>query len=174
MTGKQDAADGNMGESPEDAAWQDLVARFDVPDIGDGATPWPDREDLTQEPVPQPAEPQSAELQPAEPQSAEPQPAAPAPANPRSWSPVPDPADEHYIPPPPPPLPKLDSVAKGAWLALFGGPAYLVIALIAGWTLSGLAAFIAIAAFVGGFAVLVFRMGDGPPSDSGDDDGAVV
>lgn len=159
MTGKQDAADGNMGESPEDAAWQDLVARFDVPDIGDGVTPWPDREELTQEPVPQPAEPR---------------PAAPTPAGPRSWSPLPDPADEHYIPPPPPPLPKLDSVAKGAWLALFGGPAYLVIALIAGWTLSGLAAFIAIAAFVGGFAVLVFRMGDGPPSDSGDDDGAVV
>lgn len=154
MTGKQDAADGNMGESPEDAAWQEIVARFDVPGAGEGTAPWPDREALTQQPAPTPA--------------------VPAPTDPRSWSPATDPADEHFIPPPPPPLPKLDPVAKGAWVALFGGPAYLVIALIAGWTLSGLAAFIAIAAFVGGFAVLVFRMGDGPPSDSGDDDGAVV
>ena len=83
-------------------------------------------------------------------------------------------ADEHYVPPPPPPLPKLDPITKGAWLALFGGPLYLIIATACGWAVSGLAAFIAVAAFVGGFAVLVLRMDSGPPRDRGPDDGAVI
>ena len=34
--------------------------------------------------------------------------------------------------------------------------------------------FTAVAAFIGGFVALVVRMGDGPPSDSGWDDGAVI
>jgi hypothetical protein len=91
-------------------------------------------------------------------------------------APIPvDPADEHYVPPPAPPLPRLAPVTKGAWLALFGGPLYLIIATVFGWTVSGLAAFIAVAAFVGGFAVLVLRMDSGPPRDrGGPDDGAVV
>jgi hypothetical protein len=90
-------------------------------------------------------------------------------------APIPEnPADDHYVPPPAPPLPKLEPVTKGAWLALFGGPLYLIIATIVGWTVSGLAAFLAVAAFVGGFAVLVLRMDSGPPKDRGPDDGAVV
>jgi hypothetical protein len=43
-----------------------------------------------------------------------------------------------------------------------------------GWAIPGWAAFLAVAAFVGGFATLVIRMGDKPPRDSGPDDGAVV
>ena len=83
--------------------------------------------------------------------------------------------EEHFIPPAPPPLPKLDPVAKGAWAALFGGPGYLIVATAAGWSVSGLAAFCAVAAFVAGFAILVLRMhepGPGGPDDG--DDGAVV
>jgi hypothetical protein len=83
--------------------------------------------------------------------------------------------DEHYIPSAPPPLPKLDPMAKGAWAALFGGPGYLMVATAAGWSVSGLAAFCAVAAFVAGFAILVLRMhepGPGGPDDG--DDGAVV
>jgi hypothetical protein len=83
--------------------------------------------------------------------------------------------EEHFIPPTPPPLPKLDPVAKGAWAALFGGPGYLMVATAAGWSVSGLAAFCAVAAFVAGFAILVLRMhepGPGGPDDG--DDGAVV
>jgi hypothetical protein len=86
----------------------------------------------------------------------------------------PDPGDEHFVPPPPPPMPKIDPVSKGAWVALFGGPSYLLIATAAGWSVSGLAAFLAVAAFVGGFAILVLRMDNGGPRDSGPDDGAVV
>jgi hypothetical protein len=83
--------------------------------------------------------------------------------------------DEHYVPPPPPPLPKLDSMAKGAWAALFGGPGYLVVATAAGWSVSGIAAFCAVAAFVTGFVILVLRMNEPGPGDPDDgDDGAVV
>ncbi len=78
------------------------------------------------------------------------------------------------MPPVPPPLPSLDPVAKGAWTALFGGPGYLLLATIVGWAIPGWAAFLAVAAFVGGFATLVIRMGEKPPRDSGPDDGAVL
>ena len=95
----------------------------------------------------------------------------------RPASPVPPPPasdEEDFVPPVPPPLPTLDPVAKGAWVALFGGPAYLLIATMAGWAMPGWAAFLAVAAFVAGFATLVIRMGDRPPRDSGPDDGAVL
>ena len=93
--------------------------------------------------------------------------------------PAPEDDEEHFIPPPPPPLPKLDPITKGAWAALFGGPGYLVVATAAGWSVPGIAAFCAVAAFVTGFAILVLRMNDSPGPgpdgpDDGDDDGAVV
>jgi len=85
-----------------------------------------------------------------------------------------DPADDHFVPPVPPPLPRLDPVTKGAWVALFGGPLYLLISTAIGATISGLAAFLAVAAFVGGFVILVLRMDNGRPPDGSDDDGAGV
>jgi hypothetical protein len=88
--------------------------------------------------------------------------------------PPPDDNDDHYVPPAPPPLPRLDPITKGAWAALFGGPLYLLVAVMADWQVPSWAAFCAVAAFVGGFATLVVRMGDRPPRDSGPDDGAVV
>lgn len=145
---------GAAGGNGDEAEWLDLVARFDgpVPASADGTAPWPEREELGAPALP--------------------------PLNggpgPRDTHPPEDPADDHYIPPPPPPLPKLDPVTKGAWLALFGGPLYLLIATAIGVTVTGLAAFLAVAAFVGGFVVLVFRMDNGGPRDSGPDDGAVV
>ena len=94
---------------------------------------------------------------------------------PRNMPPTDDPTSEHYVPPVPPPLPRLDPITKGAWLALFGGPLYLLISTAIGSAISGLAAFLAVAAFVGGFVILVLRMDNGRPPDSGsDDDGAVV
>ncbi len=82
--------------------------------------------------------------------------------------------DEHYVPPPPPPLPHLDPIAKGAWTALFGGPAYLVLTSLIGWTVPGWAALLAVMAFVGGFAIVVLRLGDGPSRGEGPDNGAVL
>ena len=103
----------------------------------------------------------------AQPQTRIVRPAAPAPLPPTG-------DDEHYVPPAPPPLPRLDPVSKGAWAALFGGPGYLLLAVLLGWVVPSWAAFCAVGAFVGGFATLVVRMGDRPPGDSGPDDGAVV
>jgi hypothetical protein len=93
---------------------------------------------------------------------------------PASATPPPGEDDDHFVPPVPPPLPRLDPVTKGAWTALFGGPLYLLVAVMASWQVPDWAAFCAVAAFVGGFATLVVRMGDRPPRDSGPDDGAVV
>ncbi|HUL25429.1 MAG TPA: hypothetical protein VLW44_06625 [Streptosporangiaceae bacterium] len=104
---------------------------------------------------------------PAPPQARIIRPAVPAPLPPAG-------DDEHYVPPAPPPLPRLDPVSKGAWVALFGGPGYLLLAVLLGWVVPSWAAFCAVAAFVGGFAALVIRMGDRPPGDSGPGDGAVV
>jgi hypothetical protein len=95
----------------------------------------------------------------------------------RPASPAPFPVgddDDHFVPTDPPPLPRLDPLTKGAWVALFGGPAYLLIAVMVNWQVPGWAAFCAVAAFIGGFATLVVHMGDRPPRDSGPDDGAVV
>ena len=95
----------------------------------------------------------------------------------RKAPPQPGSQDEegHFIPPAPPPLPSLDPIAKGAWVALFGGPGYLVVATAAGWSVSGIAAFCAVAAFVTGFAILVLRMNEpGPGGPDDGDDGAVV
>jgi hypothetical protein len=103
---------------------------------------------------------------PAQPQARIVRPADPAP--------LPPGGDEHYVPPVPPPLPRLDPVSKGAWAALFGGPGYLLLAVLLGWVVPSWAAFCAVGAFVGGFATLVVRMGDRPPGDSGPNDGAVV
>ena len=111
-------------------------------------------------------------IKPADPDARADEPAAAQPDAPATAEP--DDADEHYIPPPPPPLPQLDSVTKGAWLALFGGPAYLLVATIAGWTIPAWAAFCGVAAFVGGFITLVLRMSDEDRDESGPDDGAVV
>ena len=102
------------------------------------------------------------------------QPRPPRPGAGRPAADKPEMQEEHYFPPPPPPLPKLDPVTKGAWAALFGGPAYLLIATAVGWTVPAVAAFFAIGAFVGGFAILVMRMGDEPRDGNGPDDGAVV
>jgi hypothetical protein len=102
-------------------------------------------------------------------------PSQPRIIRPASAVPPPSASDEEdFVPPVPPPLPALDPVAKGAWAALFGGPAYLLVATMAGWAVPGWAAFLAVAAFVAGFATLVIRMSDRPPRDSGPDDGAVL
>jgi hypothetical protein len=235
-------------ESDEDAAWRDLVARFETPTTTVGPVPWPDREDVPR-PRPEPVAGQEGADGSPGPQGTSASPAAPAPGGPDAegpgtqaprddedargtrgvegirgfddegvrgafdtdtmpgatapdviqgarerraaahgtrarrirarrapQEPAPEDDSEHFVPPPPLPLPKLDPVTKGAWAALFGGPGYLVVATAAGWSVPGIAAFCAVAAFVTGFAILVLRMNEPGPDgpDDGDDDGAVV
>jgi hypothetical protein len=179
------------GASGEEAAWRELIEHYTAPAPGtEGQTPWPERENLVA-----PAPPGSApdpgpdtdptlgaalgadladDTDPALGIDLGPDPGARIvrPARPPATPPGDD--EDHYVPPTPPPLPKLDPVTKGAWLALFGGPGYLFVAIMLGWYVPGWAAFCAVGAFVGGFVTLVLRMGDRPPTDSGPDNGAVV
>ena len=184
------------GGDGDEAVWLDLVARFGAPAPDDGESPWPDREDLAGPVGVTPTMGPSPDTMPADAQPGEPptNPTGlpglpvmpPIPGDPWPYqasapgtgprdAPLPeDPADEHFVPPVPPPLPRLEPATKLAWIALFGGPLYLLIATATGAAISGLAAFLAVAAFVGGFVVLVLRMDNGRPPDSGPDDGAVV
>src|ERR1700730_11217120 len=207
-------------ERDEDAAWRDLVARFDAALTEQQPVPWPAREDMPAEPLPEAdgadgpdgapgadgrhrgpeadaldAEPgrhaadgehgrhaadgehgrhaAGPERGPHEPNGKH----APDGHGPDGQGPEKQGPDRHGgrgrgaanagargwrvpAPPAPPPLPKLDPMAKGAWVALFGGPGYLMVATAAGWSVSGLAAFCAVAAFVAGFVILVLHMHD--------------
>jgi hypothetical protein len=94
--------------------------------------------------------------------------------DPRSYTPPDEDEDERYIPAPLPPPTKLDSISKAALVAVIGGPGYLLIASIfLHWTVSAPAAFVAVAAFIGGFVTLVVKLGDRSRRDD-DDDGAVL
>jgi hypothetical protein len=149
-------------QSDEDEVWRQIVASFnDTAERDSADQPWPDSENVPVEPVPRVVKPAVDEDADVEAEQGD------------------DDLDEdgdgeeRFVPPPPPPLPKLDLPTKLAWVALFGGPAYLLIAAMANWQMEGWALFTAVAAFIGGFVALVVRMGDGPPND-GWDDGAVL
>lgn len=81
---------------------------------------------------------------------------------------------EHFVPPDPEPMPPTNPVTKYGWLALIGGLVLLVVPALLGHVLSSGLLTLAILAIIGGFVTLVMRLKDGPPSDSGPDDGAVV
>lgn len=211
----------DVGEdrSGDEAAWNELVARLELPLFANPATaPWPARENLGDGQPAQKAQDgttaapylrgssadRSRVIRPAGYRSfgAEPAAAAPPgsdadaltrhragpdnPLDPQDMAYPPDPdypdylaydeddLDDRYIPPPIPPLPKLDPVARGAWTALFGGPAYLFLATMLSWQVPGWAELGAIVAFVAGFTILVVRLGDGPSKRDGPDQGAVV
>jgi hypothetical protein len=184
-------ADQDSNANDEDAAWRDLVARYDAPLTEEEPVPWPEREGDGATGVAGVSGVSGFEVGRVPAAGSDAAPGThethvmPVPrlvrgardtgsATGRSLPEAAD-DDEHFIPPPPPPLPKLDPLAKGAWLALFGGPGYLVVATGAGWTVPGFAAFCAVAAFVAGFAILVLRMNEpGPGGPDDGDDGAVV
>ncbi|MFI0349797.1 hypothetical protein [Actinomadura sp. 9N407] len=150
----------------EDAIWAEIVAGYDAVPEGD-RVPWPDQENLD-EPAPRRPPAEGDDRSGALPR------ARVIKFGDLDDSPEEPPAaddDGHYIPPPPPPLPTADPLTKGAWMALVGGPLYLLFTVILDWEVPGWAAFLAVAAFIGGFVTLVLRMGDEPRDP---DDGAVV
>jgi hypothetical protein len=177
---RQPPADGgedtgsDVAARDEDAIWAEIVASFDAPAEGT-TTPWPAEED-----VPEPAGPDgdgdgdsSQDRSGLLPTARVIKPATEEPSEDDEFDEgVDDDGDEgHFVPPPPPPLPAADPTTKFAWIALFGGPLYLLAAALLGWQVPGWIAFLAVAAFVGGFVTLVVRMGDDPRDP---DDGAVI
>jgi hypothetical protein len=136
----------------DDDAWAELVAAFDASPDGPATAP-----------------------------------AAPPPAGDSGWDDIRDRLGEqpevepvyaedtdHYVPPPPPPLPSTDGIGKAAWAGVLGVPVVLVLALVLDWDLAGWPALLLVGGFLGGFATLLWRMGDRLPVDDGPDDGAVV
>ncbi|MEU6425410.1 hypothetical protein ABZ860_05880 [Microbispora sp. NPDC046973] len=161
-------------QSDEDEVWRQIVASFnETAEDASAEQPWPDRENVSEETDAGDGDDASGgapggkapgdEVQDDD-RTGEEQ--APTPAG--------DDDHDHYIPPPPPPLPQGDTLSRLSWLALFGGPAYLLLAALLDWPMDGWIVFAAVSAFIAGFVILVVRMGDGPPADSGWDDGAVV
>jgi len=178
--------------SRDEAAWRDLIARFNLPaDPALPSTPWPAREELggsagTADTVAdQVITPDQFEGQQAGPPGVRPR-ARPSgsyiptdrtrvirPAgDPRAYSP-PEEDDEQYVPTPLPPPAGLDAASKAALVGVLGGPGYLILSAFLHWTISATAAFVAVAAFIAGFVTLVVKLGDRPRRDD-DDDGAVV
>ena len=84
------------------------------------------------------------------------------------------PAEDHYVPPEPPPLPKADPITRLAWIAVVSGPLFFLVTALLRIEVTGLAAFLGVSAFVGGFVTLVARMRDRPAQGDDPDDGAVV
>lgn len=81
-----------------------------------------------------------------------------------------DPADEdHYDPPPPPPFPRFRRVTLAA-LAVMAFGLIILATNVDGGSLR----FVGVLAFLGGVASLVWNMRQGPPTDSGWDDGSAV
>lgn len=155
-------------QSDEDEVWRQIVASFNDTAERDSANqPWPDSENLPAEPPRRVIKQSDEEDLLREDDPADDTETATEQSNNED-------EEGHYVPPPPPPLPKTDATTKIAWLALFGGPAYLLLSAALNWSLEGWMLFTAVAAFIGGFVALVVRMGDGPPNDSGWDDGAVI
>ncbi|SNR67370.1 hypothetical protein [Actinomadura mexicana] len=165
-TGLADPGKGQAGgaaDRDEDAIWAEIVAGYDAVPEGD-EVPWPDEENIGEPAGPRGEGedrtgrlPRARVIKPAD------EPSSPAGDD--------DDDEGHYVPPPPPPLPSADPLTKGAWIALIGGPVYLLVTVILDWEVPGWAAFLAVAAFIGGFVTLVLRMGDEPRDP---DDGAVV
>ncbi|GIH45671.1 hypothetical protein SAMN05421833_101241 [Microbispora rosea] len=164
-------------QSDEDEVWRQIVASFnETAEDASAEQPWPDRENVTEQADAGDGDDARGGGAPGgvalgddalgdgvgdDDRTGEER--APTPGD-----------DDHYIPPPPPPLPHGDALSRLSWLALFGGPAYLLLAALLQWPMDGWIVFAAVAAFIAGFVILVVRMGDGPPADSGWDDGAVV
>jgi hypothetical protein len=138
-------------ERDEEAAWQEIVSALRRDGAG-GPPPWPSAEDL-------PAA--ARRLPPPERLPAPEPPAAPGEA-------------DHFEPPPPPPLPRVRGATAYGVAAVVGGALVLVVPTIAGDPVGSELSILAVLAILGGFATLVARMREGPPTDSGPDDGAVV
>lgn len=80
----------------------------------------------------------------------------------------------HFVPPPPPPLPTLEPRRKLAWIAMFGAPTLMLLAVVFGWHFPGWLGTLLVGSFVGGFVYLVATMPRDRPGDWSGDDGAVV
>ncbi|MDI2126126.1 LPXTG cell wall anchor domain-containing protein [Yinghuangia seranimata] len=169
-------------EPDEDEVWAQIVAGFDA-EVSDPVPRWPVAEDVdgTTRTGKGRGTPGSGIIRPGDGSFR----IGVTTPGPRDWTPdegrpedgEPDELDEdpeaHFVPPPPPPLPKTDLATKTAWLALLGGPLFLVGAVLLGRPIGEWTTFMAVAVCGGGFVALVSRLRRDHDEDD-PDDGAVV
>jgi hypothetical protein len=168
-------------DAEAEAVWNDLVATFHETPAPEGPVPWPESENVGQQP---PAgaslEPGARVVRPAA------RPSAPKPLDaqltwtsgvigPRDVPPAPEEDEpETFEPPTPEPLPSLDWSAKAAWLGALGGPGYLMAATMLNWqTPSWISVGCALAGLCG-FGYLVSKLKPHRDDDDDDNFGAVV
>jgi hypothetical protein len=140
----KELVDEQTREPDIDAAWQQVLMSLQTPSTSP-VPQWPVSEDVDDD---------SSDNQADRAESGEPA----------------DPADdEHFEPPPPPPFPRLHRKTVAAIASILVG-----LVILATNFDGGSFTFLAVLAILAGLASLVWRMHDGPPTDSGWDDGAVV
>ena len=140
-----------VDEPDIDAAWQQVLASLQTPSSAP-VPPWPVSEDYDD-----PSEGDARVVRPA---------TLDGEASNDGDAEV---DDEHFVPPPPPPFPRLHRKTVAAIASIVVGLVILATNLD-----GGTFTILAVLAILGGLASLVWRMHDGPPTDSGWDDGAVV
>lgn len=172
-----DAAPSPDAGPDEDELWAQIVAGFDT-EVADPVPRWPVAEDVD----PGDTGRKQSKVTRGGDGSFRVGLATPGP---RDWSPAdekPEDADpeeldedpeEHFVPPPPPPLPKTDLATKVAWVALLGGPLFLIAVVMLGRPIGEWTTFLAIATCGAGFVALVSRLRRDHDEDD-PDDGAVV
>ena len=144
-----------------DAAWQQVLASLQSPSSAP-VPPWPVSEDVD---APSGTTGDTRVIRPASAGDA-----SDGDDDELSVSGGGDPAeDDHFVPPPPPPFPRLHRKTVAAIASIVVGLVILATNLD-----GGTFTVLAVLAILGGLASLVWRMHDGPPTDSGWDDGAVI
>lgn len=146
---------GSDGPEDVDAAFAEIVADLEREGLGSALVEEHDRDTELLDPTPQPEPEKPAGWRMPE----------------TEWDPDAVADDEHFVPPEPPPLPRLRPGTIFGILLLAVG-----VLLLAGPNLIGLAPRVAtplaLVALAAGIGWLVLRMRQGPPPDSGWDDGA--
>jgi hypothetical protein len=127
-----------------EAAWQQVLESLQSPTTS-AVPPWPVAEDVTEPATAPDAQPADSAAGPAEED------------------------EEHYLPPQPPPLPRLRPATVLSLLGIVGG-----IVVLGSDVEGGEFAWLAVIAIIGGAVALIWGVKQGPPPDSGWDDGAVV
>jgi hypothetical protein len=150
------------GAISEDEVFEQLVAMFHTSSPAEA--PWPATEELS---APTRAQTWTTRRSITARQAPTPEP-TPEPALPQH---VENYLDEHFVPEPPPPLPRLQGMTILAWALIGFGLLALVFHDSIPVDFSQGSIYIAACAIVGGFATLVYRMRD---DDDDDGDGAVV
>ncbi len=82
--------------------------------------------------------------------------------------------DDHFVPLPPPPVPPAQPATRWALLAIAAGVGLLMLSAFGNLQDTSTMAFLGLVGIVGGFVTLIVRLHNGPPTDSGPDNGAVL